>query len=390
MKKNIKYIIPLAAVLTLVILVKITEQEEIDWSASFTKNDKIPYGSYVLFDMLPQLFPAAEISVKELPVYNILKEDYYYNTNYIFINDYFSPDELDTEYLLEYVFYGNNVFISAGNISGPFADTLKINTYFDFYESDSVTINFTDTSIADQRGYTFQKGNFRSYFSVYDTANAEVLGTDSDDRVNFIKIDYGEGSFFINTAPYAFTNYYLIKSEYYDYAFKALSYLSQSPTFWDEYYKTGNKFAATPLRYVISQKALSWAYYTLLAAIVLYIIIFSRRKQRIIPVIKPFTNSSVDFIKTISNVYLDQKNHKNIAAKKILYFMDFIRTKYLIKSLRINEETLKKISEKSSIPLSRIKSLFADIALIQESSSITKEQLVSINYKIENFYKKAE
>ena len=162
-KKEIKFIIPLILTLIIITVIKIIEPEEIDWTKSFAKKDKIPYGGFVIYDIAPGLFPSSDVELKELPIYNILKDKYYYNTNYVFINNYFSPDKLDTEYLLDYVAEGNNVFISAFAIFGSLADSLKIKTYDKFFSEDSVKINFSLPELKSETGYTYFRGNFENY-----------------------------------------------------------------------------------------------------------------------------------------------------------------------------------------------------------------------------------
>ena len=61
-------------------------------------------------------------------------------------------------------------------------------------------------------------------------------------NVNFLRIKYGEGNFFLNTVPLAFTNYHLLNSDNNEYVYKALSHLPVQQTFWDDYYKDGNKY----------------------------------------------------------------------------------------------------------------------------------------------------
>ena len=87
-RKNIKYLVPLIITLIIITIIKIIEPEEIDWTKSFAKKDKIPYGGFIIYDISKELFPNQEVVLKELPIYNILKDNYYFNTNYIFINSY--------------------------------------------------------------------------------------------------------------------------------------------------------------------------------------------------------------------------------------------------------------------------------------------------------------
>jgi hypothetical protein len=389
-KKNIKFLLPLIIILVILTIIKIAEPEEVDWTNSFAEKDKIPYGGHIINDLAEGLFPESDFVLKELPVYNILKDNYYYGTNYVFINSYFGLDRLDTEYLLDYVAEGNNVFISAFGIYGNIADSLRIKTYDNFFSEDSVSINFSLPELESENGYAYYKGNFENYFSEYDTTLVQVLGKNENNNANFIRIRYGNGNFFLNTIPLAFTNYHLLKSDNNEYVYKALSHLPVQKTFWDDYYKDGNKYNASALQYILSQESLKWAYYIILVSVVLFIFFYGRRKQRIIPVIPPLTNTTIDFVETVGNLYYQQKDFKNIAEKKISYFLDHIRNKYFIKTSSFDAETTQKIAEKSSIPEAKIKSLFREIERINRSQQITEEELININYQLEKFYERTK
>lgn len=200
-KKNLKYLIPITVTIIILTFVKVSEPEEVDWTESFSKNDKIPYGGYIIYDISSELFSDEEIGLTEFPIYNVLKENSYYNTNYIFINSYFSPDVLDTEYLLNFVAEGNQVFISAFAIYGSLTDSLRVDSYRTFFNEDSANINFSLPELISEKGFLFEKGNYKNYFSKYDTSLVQVLGTNDDGKTNFIRIKYGKGNFFLNSVP---------------------------------------------------------------------------------------------------------------------------------------------------------------------------------------------
>jgi len=389
-KKNLKFLLPLIITLVILTIIKIAEPEEIDWTKSFAKKDKIPYGGYIIYDIVSGLFPDREIELKELPIYNILKDNYYYNSNYVFINNYFSPDRLDTEYLLDYVAEGNNVFISAFGIYGDLADSLNIKTYDMFFSDDSVNINFSLPELESNNGYSYFKGNFENYFSEFDTSLVQVLGKNEKENVNFIRIKYGNGNFLVNTVPLAFTNYHLLDSSNNEYVYKALSHLPVQKTLWDDYYKDGNKYTASALQYILSQEALKWAYFIILGSVILFIFFYGRRKQRIIPLAPPLRNTTVEFVEIVGNLYYQQKDYKNIAEKKISYFLDFIRNKYFIKTGTFDEETIRKISDKSSLSTGKLKAIFREIENISRSQKIAEEDLININYQLEKFYERTK
>ena len=389
-KKDLKFLVPLFITLIVLTLIKIIEPEQIDWNNSFTSTDKIPYGGYIIYDLADELFPNQDLVLKKLPLYNVLKDEYYYNTNYVFINSYFAPDRLDTEYLLRYVAEGNNAFISAFGIYGDLADSLKLITTDNFFNEDSINVNFINSDLKTEIGWSYFKGNFSNYFSEFDTSLVQIIGENQSGNVNFLRIRYGNGNFILNLLPLAFTNYHLLNSSNSEYVYKVLSVLPVQKTLWDDYYKAGNKFNASSLQYILSQSSLTWAYYLILVSVILFIFFYGRRRQRIIPIIQPLTNTTIEFVEIVGNLYYQQKDYKNIAEKKISYFLNYIRNKYFIKSNIFDQESIQKISEKSSLSVEKIQSIFNEIKKIYLSKKISEEELLNINYQIEKFYERTK
>lgn len=387
-RKEIKFLIPIALAIIILIVVRMSRPEEIDWSYNFSKDGTTPYGSYIFHDILPDLFQDSEIISRDVPIYNVLKDNYFYQTNYIFINSYIAPDELDTEYLLNYVKMGNNVFISAFYIQGKLADSLKIETYGNIFSDDTMNVTLNKSLFTSNKNFTFKKGNFSNYIVSYDTLNTQVLGKNQTDKANFIRLKLGDGNIFLNTVPLAFSNYHLLSEDNIDYAYSTLSCLPVQKTIWDDYYKAGNRFSSTPLRFIMSQEPLEWAYYITLISIVLFMIFYGRRKQRIIPIISPLKNTTLEFVDTVGNLYYQQKEHKNIAEKIITYFIDYLRNRYFIKSGSFDEDVLKKISDRTSFPIDELRNLFFFIDYIKASKSVSEAELVKINSQIENFYER--
>ncbi len=362
----------------------------IDWSLSFSNKDKIPYGSSILFAELEQLFSEGEIKTLHSPIYNYSQQTNQNSTSFIYINDYFKPDDLDLNKMLEMVDSGANVFISAVDFSDKVKDTLRFSVdeeVFSTAESkDSTILNFTNPKLKSSKGYTYNKAFHKVYFQSYDTLKTTVLGIDNDTLTNFIRIEYGPGNFFINTNPLAFTNLNLLIGQNYEYAFKCLSYLPNAAVVWDEHYKQKDAVSGSEFRYILSQKALRYAWYLLLFALLIYMIFGGKRRQRMIPIVKPPQNTSLAFVETIGRLYFRKKVHLNIAKKKYMYFLEFLRTKYYIDTNHLGSEMHKEISEKFEVPNSTVKQLFNMAQRIHQSQSISEEDLIQFDKKIEFFY----
>ena len=71
----------------------------------------------------------------------------------------------------------------------------------------------------------------------------------------------------------------------------------------------------------------------------------------------PPENTSLEFVETIGRLYFQQKNHSDLAKKKIIFFKEFLRTSFYIGTSQLNQESAKKVSMRSGIPEDKIKSL---------------------------------
>lgn len=102
-KGNRKYIIILAVCFIALISIQLLAPKPINWTASYIKKDKIPYGTKALYEALPELFSGQRISDANMPAYNSLGADDFEHTNYIIINNLFATDTLDMRELFRFV-----------------------------------------------------------------------------------------------------------------------------------------------------------------------------------------------------------------------------------------------------------------------------------------------
>lgn len=409
-KGNKKYIFVLTICFTALILLQLMIPTPINWNQTFMKKDKIPFGTSALFEVLPNIFPGQEISTETVPLYNALNKKNFStplekkNSNYIIINSAFKPDKLDSRELLTFINEGNTVFIAANYFSGQFADTLKIKTdnYYgitDVIKNDSVQlnqlynaydttdINFVNPGLKRKTNYIYSKGIENTYFTSFDTSKAVVLGKNINNRINFVHIKWGKGEIILSAVPEVFTNYLFVNEQNYDYAYKSLSYLPNQKVIWDEYYKAGNIKQESELRVIFSNPALLTAYYLLMGSLLLFIVIGIKRKQRIIPVIEPLRNTTLDFVDIVGTLYYQTGDHKNIAEKKIIYFLEYIRTAFQIKTNLYDDAFINRISNLSGIDRQKIHDLFYYFADITVKESITQQELLKLNRMIETFHK---
>jgi len=364
----------------------------IDWSQTFSNRDKIPYGTFVLYKELPALFSGIKATELRVPVYDHVNNNENEKELYLLIGRRIETSRADEEELYKYVEKGNTVFISSSDFSESFEKKFNIKTsrFADYFnDKDSANINFSNPALKAEKDFSLEKNTLDAHFTDIDTAKASILGVNSYKNINFIRIKIGEGFLYLHTVPVAFTNYFLLKDNNTEYISKLFSYLPAKPSalFWDEYYKLGRTGSRTPLRVLLTKPALKWAWYTALTGMLIFVIFYAKRRQRIIPVIKPPTNDSKEFVETVSRVYLNQKHHKNIAEKKITFWLDFIRVRFNISTQQLTDEFCIQLAHKSGTSKEAIEQITNNILRIRSSSSISATDLIIINQQIDHFYK---
>lgn len=389
------------AVLLVIIATEIVRPKPINWRPSYTATDKIPFGCFVLFNELPTLFSKAALTNVNESLYKVLSQrDSLIRSNYILINDIISFDQQEHNQLLNYVSKGNDVFIAASSFSDYLSDTLKLNvqSLYDIKE-DSVTVSLTNSAFKNKK-YVYTRGQHKGHFTSLDTLNATVLGyvefTDeqnslfsgkpkkSTKAVNFIRMPFGKGNFYLNSIPQAYSNYYMLGGNQ-EYVANTFSYLETRPLFWDNYKKSGRVIINSPMRFVLNQVSLKWAYYLTVLGLLLFVIFKAKREQRIIPVITPLANTSVEFAKTVGSLYYQHKDYTDLVAKKLKYFLEFVRSQYHIDTSQIKDKTAHDLAAKSGKSITETKALLEFIGFLRKKKAHTVEDIIQLNKKITSF-----
>ncbi len=395
MKRRHLYIIIFAASLLAYITFEWVRPKPVDWTESYSGLDKRPYGSYIMRDLLPELFPGRRVNYRSEPVFGTQNSSDF--KNIIFINSRFSPDEFEAEKLLKIAQSGKNIFIAAKRLGGKLGDTLKVEisgppilSRADIQPSkDSVRFAFTQsTGRPNVSGY-YPKNMGEYHFNSYDTLATTVLGTGREGRANYIKINHGKGAFFIHSVPYVFTNYYMRDYGKAEYAFRALSYLPIAETVWDEYYKIGRTATDSPMRYIVSHPYLKWAWITALIGLFMFLIFRAKRRQRIIPEITAPQNTSLEFTRTIGRLYHRSGDRKGLADKKIMYFLEYVRDELNLSTNRQDDRFIQQTAQRAGIKTETARSVFTEINKVQNQSTLSSKELWKLNDQIETFYRKS-
>jgi hypothetical protein len=171
-----------------------------------------------------------------------------------------------------------------------------------------------------------------------------------------------------------------------------LSYLPSSSIFWDPHIKYSaysNKREKQPsiFKFFLEHSSLTWFLFVCLVGVLLFMLFNAKRKQRAIPVIHPLKNTTVAFTQTIASLYLKEQNHKNLVDKKITYFLEKVRTKYLLNTTNLNADFIQNLASKSGNEIQKTRYLVNTIITLNKKEECTQEELLVLHKMMANFFK---
>jgi len=307
------------------------------WTKSYDSDSKDPYGTWLFKELIKESYAEATFS-EERPTLGDttgLSEGLY-----VRVADLGGVTVGARDTLLQFLHEGNTavIFVSSfGNLDTLYNDqyysynrffegTLKLRAMGE-YVLDSVTYSYTDYD----KELRPSKGNraftvFEHEYYYDSLTIQDLVVTDSSFLSVLVSVRVGEngGQAFLCAMPELVSNLGLQQSSV---ALLLDQVLSNIPTptiiYWDSrpgvYIK--NDFNGSPLKYILSKKALRLAYYTLLSLGMLFLIFRSKRRQRPIPIKQEYKNTSLEYIDTLSKLYQGNDNHEKLVAhlEKIFY-----------------------------------------------------------------------
>ncbi|GAA5093810.1 hypothetical protein GCM10023210_24830 [Chryseobacterium ginsengisoli] len=377
MNKTFKiYAVIFIVVMVILALFEVNKTESTDWWKNFKTYQKSPFGLFIFNNEVKDLFKNKIKKINQTPY------DYYSENKKKPHNILVIEHEVDSESwnkILDQVSEGSDAMLIVSEIPKEVSDSIG---YYDSklsFEDENV-LKLTDIKYQNDfihldkfpsgRGFTFIK------------PGVEVLGKtvekNNSDQANFIKVNFGKGHFYVHSEPLFITNYYLLKKGNVKYAQDVFSYLDDKETLWFD--ESNSKASQFFLRFILSNPALKYAWWILLGGLVLFIFFNAKRKQRIVPIIDPLKNTSVEFVKSIGNLYLQEGDFHDMMAKKAQYFLNKVRMDLLIDTQNLDEEFEKKLQLKTGKPMEMITEAVVFIKKAQNPyAHVMKEDLAKMN-----------
>lgn len=391
MPKSLKiYLFFLVLIFIGIIWADATKERPINWRESYSLNEKIPFGLYVFNQehkafFKPQIVEKFSQSPYEFldKKYNTIDSIYDTNGTVLLIENKSEIDEYSENELFYFASHGNTIFYSNSNFSQKFKDSLGFEIDYSNNFTDSLQFRLNQKTA----NFHFYKGINNAYFSKIDSTKTEILGTqlnsEGEEFPNFIKVQHVNGNFYLHLQPVAFTNFNLLNKNK-AYTEQILNFIpSKSPIYWKVKQYDNQELINSPLRYILSQPALKWAWFLAWITFIIFMIFNAKRRQRIIPIVEPLKNTTVDFTKTIGNLYFQEKDHQNIADKKIIFFLEKIRNEYYIDTYNLDETFINRVNQKTGRPKKDIEDVVFIIKKIRNQSNTTEKELVTFNELLE-------
>ena len=389
--------------LPLLLACNVKKQKRMDERITLRKGDKNPYGTYVAYQDLKYIFPYAEVKDnEESPAdKSAYINDYTYSEAadapralYLIITPSFHPSEEEFDALLRFVGAGNHIFVSSFSWSENFTDSLSLSiyqpqTFVGFYDSLAVSIVHPVTK--DSMGFAYPGKSDDTYFDRYDSNYSSVMGHEGK-HPNIIRQAYQSGgSITIHSDPLAFSNFFLLHKKNAAYYDETFSYFPQniSTVIWDQYfrYKTNRKGNFSSLQVILADKNFRAAFWLTLLLFALIYLFESKRKQRIIPMIKPHKNTSLDFVKTVGRLYHQYHDNKNLGMKMSAHLMEYIRQKYNLPTTTLDQHFVANLAFKSGYPEDKVQQMIYKSKMIHDFTSVSDTELIEFHRQTEDFYK---
>ncbi len=395
-KKGKLYIILVALTILAIVVLEMNKPKAINWFPSYATHHKIPFGAYVFNDQLKRV--ADSVAIVDRPPFEYLKNNDI-NGTYLFYNGgiAFGKEELNS--LLDWVANGNTLVVAAVDFEEKLLDTLNLNTQsvntFDNFNNE-YQVKLVNPAVNDTQTYKYDRAATFFHFNKIDNSNTSVIGLIDtyrgenrpmeDTLISTIKQPFGDGEIILSTFPQAFTNYFILQSPNQNYTAGLLSYLDTSkPIYVDTYYKTGKTFYTSPMYLFLNTPSLKWAYYIMLIGALIYIIFEGKRKQRAIPIVNPLKNQTVDFTRTIANMYYESGKHKDISQHKVHHFLEYIRNTLHLSTAEINTSFINNLAARSNNTVEDTQTLFKLIESLNQKNNINSIELERLNTLIEQF-----
>lgn len=356
MRGTRKFMALMGLLFVLLFVLQIQLPKQFVWNPTFLHSDKQPFGCYVFDSVLTQSMPKGyQVTRQTFMQLNLAHPDE--RIGVLALMDQPNFTDIDVSQLLDIAKRGGKVMLVYNRCYGTnLEDTLHIT--MGNYGSFSADYLMRSISNGNERydilcwtahDKVYPANQYRVYSDLIGSrifvdskkkATVLVRNTDDPRDTLAISIPYGKGQIFVASTPLLFTNYGMLCGHTSEYIFRMMSQMADMPVYRMEIYKNMDptEGGQSPLQEFLRRPALRWAIYLAMLGIVLFMIFTARRRQRVIPVMAPPVNKSLEFIQLIGTLYYQRKDHADLVRKKFLFFAEEARRKAGVDIADVNSD----------------------------------------------------
>jgi hypothetical protein len=398
-KKQKIYLAALGVLMVAAVWVSSQKPNPFNRTRTFSSFDKIPYGCYILYQQLGQLFPESEVYRVESPVeewiFDHALTDYQNLQGHtlLLIGDHTQNLENSWDALIDFLTLGGKVFLSSDNLSGLSGHldipTLKLTEPSLQWQADSVrealqlNIRFA-YGIAPARVpmpvaeyfFDMEKSEYQTWETL---ASVQGLGP------SFIRKAVGKGCLYLHAHPMAFTNYWLLDQPSREYAASVLSFVPDGTLWWPNPSAQLKPPTPSPYQFVFTHSSLTWAWYLALSGFLLFMIFHAKRRERVMPEWHPPKNSSLEFVKTIGQLYFSYPEPHKLVRRKLQFLQDHLKKKFYITPEELGEPYYQKIAIKTGVSYRQVALVFETGKHLAMGKTVSDEELLIFENRIDRF-----
>lgn len=316
--------------------------KEVNWNPTFRVESTDPFGLFIFSEEIEKIKPTFSkirrifkgVSAIADGEYDELYDPDERHSTYLYIDAY---DKMNTESrntLMDFAYNGAHVFISSWDIHyGDFqfnGFTARSESFLWMNSKDTLSL-----SIDEKKPLAFSDNiKRRTYFEITDSTWAQPLGyyqsqsVISSKRCNFVAMRHGYGIVYFHTMPEVFSNFFLLTGNNSEYLEQVISQFKFGQFKWFVNYVQEYEGEYSLLKYMFEQPGLTMAWYLLWILLAIAVFTYAKRMQRIIPIVNPKKNFSVEYAKGLAQFHLLKKNYHGLIDKQIVVLLDKLRNEY--------------------------------------------------------------
>ncbi len=378
----IKYFVYFLLAAFVVLFIQLYFPNPINWKRNFNTQSKDPYGLYVFNQELPHLLKDQKLTKTSLSPYEYFLDNEQTTENkttYLFVENKSGLDDVSVKQLLKKVNNGADLVIASESFyygNSYFLDTLRIH----LHNIKTNNLHFVNKKSATD---TLKiKDEYNSFFTVKNPVNYTAIAK-LNNNISFVSTQFGKGTIYISATPILLTNFYILNKEFNSKIFteEFVSFIKNENVIWfDENYNPNERESNNSIfNVILKYKSLRYAWYTLVIGLILFLIFYGKRKQRIVPIIEPVKNTTIEYIETVGNLYYQENNHTQLLNKQIKLALHFIRTEWKIVTQDINEDFKTKLQQKSLANSADINQFVNFITNFNAQKTYSQTDLIEFN-----------